>query len=79
MSTNTEKKSFGTALLVWFFLGGFGGHRIYIKEKMSVALWYWLANICTLGILAIVDAFLLKGMIQEANQKVDNQTKLNNL
>lgn len=63
----TEKKSFGLALLIWFFLGGIGGHRIYVKEKVSVILWYWLAAICTLGILPLVDVFLLKGWIQEAN------------
>ena len=68
---NTEKKSFGTALLIWFFLGGLGGHRVYIKESMVTLLWYWLANACTLGILAIVDAFLLKSMIAEVNAKID--------
>jgi len=69
---NTEQKSFGTALLIWFFLGGFGGHRIYVTENMTIALWYWLANICTFGILAIVDAFLLKGMIEKANTQEEN-------
>ena len=67
----TEKKSFGVALLVWFFLGGLGGHRIYIKEKVSVLLWYWLVTVCSLGIFPIVDLFLIKGMIEEQKLKDD--------
>jgi len=63
----TENKSFGIALLIWFFLGAIGGHRIYIKEKVSVVLYYWLLATITFGILPIVDLFLIKGMIKEAN------------
>ncbi|QST02434.1 TM2 domain-containing protein (plasmid) [Pontibacillus sp. ALD_SL1] len=70
----TEQKGFGMALLIWFFLGGFGGHRVYIQEKVSVLLWFWLANACTLGILAIVDAFRLKKMIIESQQATHNIT-----
>ena len=65
----TEKKSFGLALIIWFFLGGIGGHRIYIKEKISIVLYYWFFAIITLGILPIVDLFLIKGMIEESNGK----------
>ena len=63
----TERKSFGLALLIWFFLGGIGGHRIYIQEKVSVILWYWLVTIVTLGIFPIVDAFRLKTLIIQAH------------
>jgi TM2 domain-containing membrane protein YozV len=61
----TEKKSYGTALLIWLFFGGLGAHRVYIKESAVVVLWYWLAAICTLSIIVWVDLFRLKGMIQE--------------
>lgn len=60
-----KKKEFGTALIVWFFLGGIGIHRCWIKESPVTLIWYWAANICTFGILMIVDLFLLKGMIEK--------------
>lgn len=63
----TEQKSFGIALLIWFFLGGIGGHRIYIYEKFSVILWYWLVTAITFGFFPIIDAFRIKKMIQDAN------------
>ena len=61
----TKKKDYGFALVIWFFTAGFGGHRVYIKESPVTLLWYWLANICTIGILMFVDLFLLKGMIEK--------------
>lgn len=64
----SENKSFGVALVFWFFFGGLGGHRIYIQEKMSVILWYWLATICTLGLLPWIDLFFIKGLLDEANK-----------
>ena len=68
-----EKKSFGVALVLWFFLGGLGMHRIYIKETPVTLLWYWIAAICTFGILPIVDLFLLKGMIEKKH--MDDKAK----
>lgn len=62
-----EHKSFGIALLVWFFLGGLGGHRIYVNENVWVILIYWLGTLCTLGLLPLVDLFLIKGMVKKAN------------
>ena len=62
-----EKKSFGIALLMWFIAGGIGGHRIYIQEKASVLLWYWIVTIITVGIFPIVDLFLIGGMIERRN------------
>jgi TM2 domain-containing membrane protein YozV len=59
------RKDFAKAFLFWLFFGGIGAHRVYISEKVTVLLWYWAANICTLGILGIVDVFLLKGMIDK--------------
>ena len=73
MAKYTGKKSFGTAFALWFFTGGIGGHRVYVNEKVSVLLWYWLAAICTLGILPLVDAFKLKGQILEVNEIVESE------
>lgn len=64
----TEQKSFGIAILVWWFTGAIGGHRVYIQEKFSVLLWYWLLAIVTLGIFPLVDAFRIKKMIMEVNK-----------
>ena len=64
----SEKKSFGLALLIWFFLGGIGGHRIYIQEKVSVILWYWLVTLFTFGLFPLIDLFLIKGLIDKANK-----------
>lgn len=72
----TENKSFGLALLIWFFLGGIGAHRIYIKEKMSIILWYWFFTVITFGIIVLVDLFLIKGMIVKANSKNYNDSYL---
>ena len=44
-----------------------------MNEKVSVLLWYWLAAICTLGILPLVDAFKLKGQILEVNEIVESE------
>ena len=60
----TEKKSYGLALIFWWFTGGLGGHRIYIQEKMSIVLWYWLVSLCTLGIFPIIDLFRIKTLIK---------------
>lgn len=58
------KKDFAKAFLFWLFFGGIGAHRFYIRESAVVFLWYWLAALCTFGILPLVDIFLLKGMIE---------------
>ncbi|MFC7371106.1 NINE protein [Fictibacillus iocasae] len=65
----TERKSFGLALIIWFFFGGFGGHRIYVQEKASVILWYWLAAIFTLSIICWIDLFRLKSMIRTSYEE----------
>lgn len=66
-----EKKQFGFALLFWLIGGALGAHRIYTSERAHFILWYWLANVCTLGILALVDMFLLRAMVTNWNYKKD--------
>jgi hypothetical protein len=65
-----EKKQFGFALLFWLIGGALGIHRIYATERAHFILWYWLANAATFGILALVDMFLLQGMVRTWNDKV---------
>ena len=74
----TERKSFGVALALWFFFGGFGAHRVYAKESVVTLLWYWLAVICTLTIIVWVDLFLLKGMVKDANDEYRKSESLYN-
>ena len=63
-----EKKSFGMALIIWFFAGGIGAHKIYIEEKFHYILWYWLLTVVTLGFAPLVGAFLMSNRIREINQ-----------
>ena len=63
-----EKKRFDVAVLVWFFTGGIGGHKIYIESKFHYILWYWLFTICTLGAAPLFGAFKMKNRIIEINK-----------
>ena len=63
----TENKKFGVALLIWFFTGVFGGHKIYIEEKFHYIFWYWAFTLITFGLAPIVGAFKIKGRIMEIN------------
>lgn len=75
MTTATEKKSFGLAVVLWIFTGMVGGHRVYIREQPSALLWYWLAAFCSFGIVPIVGLFQIKGKIQEVNYAIDEKKR----
>lgn len=74
-----QQKDVGVAYLLWFFLGGFGGHRFYIGRKGSAIgmialnalgwLTVWIFGLgvvfwAALGIWWLVDAFLIPGMVR---------------
>jgi TM2 domain-containing membrane protein YozV len=66
-----KQKSTGTTWLLWFFTGGFGGHRFYLgKTGTAVAQ---LLTLGGLGIWTFIDLFLLNGMIKDTNDKVENE------
>jgi TM2 domain-containing membrane protein YozV len=81
MAFETSKKSSGVAYLLWFFLGGLGGHRFYLGRTGSavgmialtvigwatVAIGVGFALLAGLGIWLIVDLFLIPGMVAEHN------------
>ena len=50
----SDQKSQGVALLLWFFLGGLAGHRWYLGSP-----WYWnvlfILTVAGLSVWAIVD------------------------
>lgn len=84
MLYDANKKSAGIAYLLWFFVGLVGAHRFYLGRTGSgagmavlfgVSLLLTVAAIGFLGLLAggvwaLVDAFLIPGMVQEENNKL---------
>ncbi|TPL40700.1 TM2 domain-containing protein [Mesorhizobium sp. B2-4-6] len=83
-----EAKSIGVAYLLWFLLGGVGAHRFYLGRSgtgfamlallvvgvITVPIVVGSLLLVVLGIWAIVDAFLIPGMVQ--NHKNDVRRKL---
>lgn len=68
---NKKQKSTGTTWLLWFFTGGFGGHRFYLgKTGTAVAMMLTLGG---LGFWTFIDLFLLNGMIRDTNERVENE------
>ncbi|WP_159887758.1 TM2 domain-containing protein [Paenibacillus puerhi] len=66
-----KQKSGGVAWLLWFFTGGFGGHRFYLgRIGTGVAM---LLTLGGLGFWVLVDLFLLSGMIRDTNEKIENE------
>jgi TM2 domain-containing membrane protein YozV len=83
MHFDANKKSMGVAYLLWFFFGGFGGHRFYAGRTQSAVIMlgtviatHVLALTVSsafymvgliIGIWILADAFLIPGMIREHN------------
>jgi len=64
-----NKKTPLIAYLLWFFLGGFGGHRYYLGNVgMGIAMTLTLGG---LGIWALIDVFFIGGRLKEINQKTE--------
>ena len=72
----TQKRNFLIALLLWFFLGGLGPHRIYVQEKIYYNFWYWNDVTCTLVIVLLVDLFLIKSMIEKQYELEETNRKI---
>jgi len=63
-----RKKSVAATWLLWFFLGEFGAHRFYLGRIGT-----GIAMLLTLGgllIWALVDGFLVPGMLRANERKV---------
>jgi len=64
-----RKKSVAATWLLWLFLGLFGAHRFYLGRIGT-----GIAMLLTLGgffIWAIVDAFLIPGMLRANRRKIE--------
>jgi TM2 domain-containing membrane protein YozV len=84
MAYDVAKKSAVVAYVLWWFLGPFGGHRFYLGKTgsaaamliitlVSIPLVLVLIGILTIWITviwALVDAFLIPGMIREHNARL---------
>lgn len=84
MRYDANKKSLGVAYVLWFFFGGIGGHRFYLKQTGTAIamLLIFLASIplsfvligfigfTIVGIWAIVDAFLIPGLTRDYNNRL---------
>jgi|SRR5699024_9483025 len=77
------------AYVLWFFLGSLGIHRFYLGEKntaiaiLAMSILGWLTVIfiigffflAAVGIWLVVDLFLIPGMIQKDNERIEAQVK----
>ena len=81
-----EAKSTGTAYILWFALGGLGGHRFYLGRTGSAIAMLcltvvgFITSIIGVGILVLlavglwllVDAILVPGMVAKQKNRVRN-------
>ncbi|MGG0456257.1 TM2 domain-containing protein [Bacillus mycoides] len=64
-----NKKSKRLAYLIWFFLGGLGGHRYYARDfGMAIAMTLTLGG---LGIWALIDVFFIGSRIGKKNEELE--------
>ncbi|WAC60255.1 NINE protein [Brevundimonas sp. SL130] len=87
MAFESSKKSTGIAYLLWFFTGGFGGHRFYLGRTGSAVgqLCLCIVGILTavlvigffllaaLGVWLLVDLFTIGGMVEDHNRNLMNR------
>ncbi|QIB36158.1 TM2 domain-containing protein [Ancylobacter pratisalsi] len=87
MLYEANKKSMGVAYLLWFFLGGMGGHRFYCGRTGSAvaqlmltvfglilaAVGVGLVLLVGVGLWVLVDAFLIPGWIAGHNNLLAHQ------
>ncbi|MCS0495864.1 TM2 domain-containing protein [Ancylobacter mangrovi] len=87
MLYEANKKSLGVAYVLWFFLGGVGGHRFYsgrtgsavaqllltVAGVILAAAGVGLVLLAIVGIWVLVDAFLIPGWIAGHNNLLAHQ------
>ena len=81
---SNAQKSTGVAYLLWFFVGGFGGHRFYLGKTgtavaqllITVVGLFTLIPLIITGIWLVVDAFLIPAIVRENTESVRRQARL---
>lgn len=82
-----DGKSAVLAYILWFFVGGLGGHRFYLGKTgsgaamaalfvvglLTTVILVGFVLLFAVGIWAIVDAFLIPGMITEQKNELRRQ------
>lgn len=78
------RKDMGVAWLLWFFLGGFGGHNFYLRKPGAATtqlilsligfatVWFIIGSffLVPVAIWWIIDAFLINGRVREINEGI---------
>ena len=85
MAFESQKKSAGVAYLLWFFTGGFGGHRFYLGRAGSAVAQLFLSLLgwplviaggfgflllVPLGVWLLIDLFTLGGMVSDHTAQI---------
>lgn len=79
LTFEANKKSTGASYLLWFFVGGFGGHRFYLGQtgtavaQLLLLLLGWIPLFVgwfVLGMWLFVDLFLIPGIVRQKNMEL---------
>ncbi len=62
----TNRRSILVAYVLWFFFGLLGVHRFYAGDTTGGIVWLLTGGLCGVG--ALIDLFLIPGLIARANQ-----------
>ncbi len=87
MTYDAAKKDMVLAYIIWFFLGTFGVHRLYIGKTISgilMAIFHicaWALTIvfvgfiglAIIGVIWLIDALFLAGWVEDYNLQLANQ------
>ena len=58
------------AYLTWLLFGFFGGHKVYLEDKLHYLLWYWILAAATGGVAPLVSLFLIPSSVRNKNAKI---------
>jgi hypothetical protein len=66
-----RKKSKGVAYLLWFLLGGIGGHRYYVGDiGMGIGMTLTLGGF---GLWALIDVFFIGSRVEKKNLELERE------
>ncbi len=69
---NAERKDSTIAVLLAFFLGGFGAHRFYLRQYGLGALYLVFCWALIPHLIAFVECFFLPGRVRRYNEEQAN-------